>query len=68
VVLVALNGWGHELPEMVIQAQQALGQTLAGGLVGFLGAHAVERNKRTREETRTPVETRTIDTLEGEGQ
>jgi len=41
VIIIALHGGEYKIPEYVIQAQQALGQTLAGGIIGYLGARAM---------------------------
>ena len=45
VIIVATHGGEYVLPVEVIQAQQALGQTLAGGLIGYLGARAMHANE-----------------------
>lgn len=55
VIFVSLHGGEYNLPEYVVQSQLALGQTLAGGLIGWLGARVAQRSKPV-EELPTSVE------------
>lgn len=59
VIFVAFHGGEYVLPEYVVQSQLALGQTLAGGLIGWLGARVMPRTKQ--EEGPSTVET-TVET------